>query len=182
MKVFILQFWLDTTARRPLSAASSLSLINMTWPGCRLTLLQTSRWHYTGTGTDLCEAINMNKHFKHLVAARIVYEYVAGARRVHNNKRLWKKILLEPSPSRADGAVCSGGQTSWDPGVAPKLCSFTAVYGVFEEVWCSKAQRVLQETVQENTEYRLDYYSAYLVLARRWLKANITKHYTLWCI
>ena len=40
---------------RPLSAASSLSLINMTWPGCRLTLLQTSRWYYT----DICEAINM---------------------------------------------------------------------------------------------------------------------------
>ena len=157
MKVFILQFWLDTTARRPLSAASSLSLINMTCPGCRLTLLQTSRWYYTGTGTDICEAINMDKHFEHIVAARIVYEYVAGARRVHNHKRLWKKIFLEPSPSRADGAVCSRGQTSWDPGVAPKLCSFTAVYGVFKEVWCSKAQSVLQDTLQENTEYRLDY-------------------------
>ena len=99
----------------------------------------------------------MDKHFEHIVAARIVYEYVAGARRVHNHKRLWKKIFLEPSPSRADGAVCSRGQTSWDPGVAPKLCSFTAVYGVFKEVWCSKAQSVLQDTLQENTEYRLDY-------------------------
>ena len=129
----------------------------MTCPGCRLTLLQTSRWYYTGTGTDICEAINMDKHFEHIVAARIVYEYVAGARRVHNHKRLWKKIFLEPSPSRADGAVCSRGQTSWDPGVAPKLCSFTAVYGVFKEVWCTKAQSVLQDTVQEYTEYRLDY-------------------------
>ena len=68
--------------------------------------------HCTGTGTDICEAINMDKHFEHIVAARIVYEYVAGARRVHNHKRLWKKIFLEPSPSRADGAVCSRGQTS----------------------------------------------------------------------